>query len=49
MTPLALAIFVRLGKDVWMKSLASNVMWLVAPESSSHAPYSASHGELKQT
>jgi hypothetical protein len=32
-----------------MKSLALNVMWSVAPESSSHAPHSASHGELKQT
>ena len=48
-TLLALSILVCLGKEVYVKSLTSNVIWSMALKSSNHAPHSASPGELKQT
>lgn len=44
--PLAFATLVHRGGDFWIKSFSSNIMWSVAPESSSQAPRSLSREEL---
>jgi hypothetical protein len=45
-TPLALAMLVRCGKEGSVKSVASKVMWSVALESRIHSLFSTSGGEL---
>jgi hypothetical protein len=46
-TPLALAIQVRLGWEVFEKSMASKVMWSDAPESTTQELLSPSQEELQ--